>query len=46
VFDKFSKYHTNIVIGNFSTKVGMKDIFKPTVSIKSLHKIGMIMELE
>jgi hypothetical protein len=31
VFDKVPKYHTKILLGNFSAKVGKEDIFKPTV---------------
>jgi exonuclease III len=46
VFDKFPKYHTNILIGDFNAKVGREDIFKPTIGNKSLHEISMIMELE
>jgi exonuclease III len=29
VFDKFSKYHMNILLGDFNAKVGREDIFKP-----------------
>jgi hypothetical protein len=28
VFDKLPKYHTKILLGDFSTKVGREDIFK------------------
>jgi hypothetical protein len=28
----------NILLGEFSAKVGKRDIFKPRVGIKSLHK--------
>jgi hypothetical protein len=29
VFDKFPKYHTKILFGDFNAKVGREDIFKP-----------------
>jgi hypothetical protein len=40
VFDKFPKYHMNILLGDFKAKVGREDIFKPTIGNKSLHKIS------
>jgi hypothetical protein len=40
VFDKFSKYHTKILLGDFNAKVGREDIFKPTLGNESLHKIS------
>jgi hypothetical protein len=40
VFDKFPKYHMKILLGDFSVKVGMRDIFKPTIWYKSLHRIS------
>jgi hypothetical protein len=40
VFDKFPKYHMNILLGDFYTKVGKEDIFKPTVGNESLHEIN------
>jgi hypothetical protein len=39
VFNKFPKYRMKILLGDFSAKVGMKDIFKPTIGNESLHKI-------
>jgi hypothetical protein len=39
VFDKFPKYHINILLGDFSAKVCREDIFKPTIWNESLHKI-------
>jgi hypothetical protein len=39
VFDKFAEHHMNISFGEFNTKVGTKDIFKPTTGNKSLHEI-------
>jgi exonuclease III len=46
VFDKFPKYHVNILVGDFNAKVGREDIFKPTIGNGSLYEIRMIMELE
>jgi hypothetical protein len=43
--DKFPKHHTNL-LGDFITKVGREDIFKPTIENESLHEIRMIMESE
>jgi endonuclease/exonuclease/phosphatase family metal-dependent hydrolase len=31
VFDKFPKYHTKILLGDFNAKVGREVIFKPTI---------------
>jgi hypothetical protein len=38
VFDKFSKYHTKILL-DFSTKVGREEILKPTTGSNSIHQI-------
>jgi endonuclease/exonuclease/phosphatase family metal-dependent hydrolase len=40
VFDKFPKYHINILLGDFNAKVGREDIFKPTTGNESLHEIS------
>jgi exonuclease III len=40
VFDKFPKYHTKILLGDFNAKAGKEDIFKPTIGIESLHEIS------
>jgi hypothetical protein len=40
VFDKFPKYHMKILLGDFSAKVGRKDIFKPSIGNESLHEIS------
>jgi exonuclease III len=40
VFDKFPKYHMKILLGDFNTKVGQEDIFKPTIGNDSLHEIS------
>jgi hypothetical protein len=46
VFDKFPKYHTKILLGDFNAKVGREDIFKPTIVKKVYTKLVMIMELD
>jgi hypothetical protein len=38
-FDKFLKYHMNILLGDFNAKVDREDIFKPTTGNESLHEI-------
>jgi exonuclease III len=40
VFDKFSKCHMKILLGDFNVKVGREDIFKPTIGNESLHEIS------
>jgi hypothetical protein len=40
ICDKFPKYHMNILLGDFNAKVGVEDIFKPTVGNESLHEIS------
>jgi hypothetical protein len=35
-FDRFPKYHTKILLGDFNAKVGRKNIFKPTIGNESL----------
>jgi hypothetical protein len=40
VFDKFPKYHTKILLGDFNAKVGKENIFKPTTGNESLHEIS------
>jgi len=37
VFDHFRKYHMKILLGDFNTKVGRENIFKPTIRNDSLH---------
>jgi hypothetical protein len=39
VFDKLPKYHVNILLGDFNSKVGREDIFKPTIGNESSHEI-------
>jgi hypothetical protein len=40
-FNKFPKYHTKILLGDFNAKVDREDIFKPTIWNESLHKISI-----
>jgi hypothetical protein len=30
-YDKFPKYHTKILLGDFNAKVGRQDVFKPAI---------------
>jgi hypothetical protein len=40
IFVKFPKYHMEILLGDFSAKVGKEDTFKPTIKNESLHEIS------
>jgi hypothetical protein len=40
VIDKVPKHHKRILSGDFSAKVGKKDIFKPTTGNERLHEIS------
>jgi hypothetical protein len=40
VFDKFPKYHIQILLRDFNAEVNRKDIFKPTIWNESLHEIS------
>jgi hydroxypyruvate isomerase len=40
VIDKFPKYQIKILLGDFNAKVGMEDIFKPTIGNESLLAIS------
>jgi hypothetical protein len=40
VFDKFPKYHTKILFGDFNAKIGREDIFKLTIGNASLYEIS------
>jgi hypothetical protein len=46
VFDKFPKYHMNILLGDYKAKVDRKYIFKPTTGKESLKKLAVMMELQ
>jgi len=38
VYDHFSKYHMKMLLGDFNAKVGIENIFKPTIGQKRLHQ--------
>jgi hypothetical protein len=38
VFDQFPMYHMKILLGDFNAKVGLEDIFKPTIGTENLHE--------
>jgi hypothetical protein len=40
VFHQFPRYDTKILLGDFNTKVGREDIFKPTIGKESSHEIS------
>jgi hypothetical protein len=40
VFNKFPKYNMEILLGDFSAKVGTEDIFKSTTGSKRLYDIN------
>jgi hypothetical protein len=40
VFDTFSKYQQNILLGDFNAKVRREDIFKQTIGNQSLNEIS------
>jgi hypothetical protein len=40
VFDSFPKYSMNILLGEFYSKLGKEDIFKPTTGNESLHEMN------
>jgi hypothetical protein len=46
VFDKFPKYHMNILLGDFYAKVGMEDILNQQLGGRVYTKLVIIMELE
>jgi exonuclease III len=40
VFDKFHKYKTKILLGDFNAKIGKEDIFNPTIGNEMIHEIS------
>ena len=38
VFRHFPKYHMKILLGEFNAKVGIENIFKPTIGQENLHQ--------
>jgi hypothetical protein len=46
VFDKFSKYHTTILLGDFSAYVGKEVFLNEQLGIQLYMKLVMIMKFE
>jgi exonuclease III len=46
VFDKLSKYHMKILLGDFNAKVRREDVLIRQLGMKVYMKLVMIMELE
>jgi hypothetical protein len=46
VFDRFPKYHTKILLGDFSAKVGRGDFLNRQLGMKVYTKLVMIVELD
>jgi hypothetical protein len=40
VFDKFHEYDIRKLLGDFNAKVGVEDIFKPTIGNECVYKIN------
>jgi exonuclease III len=40
LFDKFQKYHMHNLLGDFNSKIGREDIFKPKIWNERLHEIS------
>jgi hypothetical protein len=38
VFDNFTNYHMKTLLGEFNSKAGKENIFKPTIGNESLHQ--------
>jgi endonuclease/exonuclease/phosphatase family metal-dependent hydrolase len=41
VFNKFPKYHMQILLGDFNAKVGREAIFKPAIGMKVYNENGV-----
>jgi exonuclease III len=46
VFDKFLKYHTKILLGDFNAKVGRKEISNRQLGMNVYTKLVMEMEMD
>jgi hypothetical protein len=42
VFDQFFRYHMKILLGDFNTKLGREDIFKPIIGNERLHEANNV----
>jgi len=40
VFSRFLKYNMKILLGDFNSKVGKENIFKPTIENESVHQVS------
>jgi hypothetical protein len=40
IFDKFPKSYMEFLLGDLNAKVGIEDMFKPTIGNESLHEIS------
>jgi hypothetical protein len=45
VFDKLPKHNTKILLGDYNTKVGTEDIFKPTIGRTVYIKLVIIIRV-
>jgi exonuclease III len=45
VFDHFTKYHVEILLGDFNAKLGRGDIFKPKLGMRVYIRVVMMMVL-
>jgi hypothetical protein len=43
VFYQFHRYHMKILLGDFNTKVGQEDTFKPIIGNEELHEVANVM---
>jgi hypothetical protein len=41
IFNKFPKYHTQILLGDFNAKIGKEDIFKPIIGNEISNDNGL-----
>jgi hypothetical protein len=46
VFDKFPKYHTKMLLGDFNVKAKQEENLNPQLGMKVYTKLVMIMELD
>jgi exonuclease III len=40
VYNKFSNYHSKILLGDFNAKVDNENVFKPKIGNESLHEFS------
>jgi hypothetical protein len=44
IFDKFFKYHTKMLVGDFSAKLGREDFLNQQLGMKAYTKLILMME--